>query len=267
MPVILDAGVGTASDAALALELGCDAVLCASAISRAHDPVAMARAIALAVEAGALARGAGRIPRRRYAEASSPIEGVAAFELPPAPAGVSPDALIDAWEAAWSGRDAEAFAEVCDPDVHYEDPLTPEPLEGPAAVGAHAERLWAAFPDARVERTGARLADERFVAAPSKLLATHRGALEGLPATNRFVVVHCVFYCEVREERLLRVRAFFDLYDVATQLGVLPGRGTLGEKALLVLRGFGLARPGRSLTALSENRPVPCHCGQRRDPR
>ena len=79
VPVILDAGVGTASDAALALELGCDAVLCASAISRAHDPVAMARAIALAVQAGELARGAGRIPRRRHAEASSPVEGVPVF--------------------------------------------------------------------------------------------------------------------------------------------------------------------------------------------
>src|SRR5579859_4510745 len=72
VPVILDAGVGTASDAALALELGCDAVLCASAISRAQDPVAMARAINLAVQAGVLAAGAGRIPRRRYAEASTP---------------------------------------------------------------------------------------------------------------------------------------------------------------------------------------------------
>jgi thiazole synthase len=79
VPVILDAGVGTASDAALALELGCDAVLCASAISRAEDPVAMARGIRLAVEAGALARGAGRIPRRLYADASTPHEGVPEF--------------------------------------------------------------------------------------------------------------------------------------------------------------------------------------------
>jgi thiazole synthase len=75
VPVILDAGVGTASDAALAMELGCDAVLCASAISRAHDPVAMARAVRLGVEAGRLAARAGRIPRRRYAEASTPIAG------------------------------------------------------------------------------------------------------------------------------------------------------------------------------------------------
>ncbi len=81
VPVILDAGVGTASDAALAMELGCDAVLCASAISRAHDAVAMAGAIRLAVQAGRLARGAGRIPRRRYAEASTPQDGMPAFDV------------------------------------------------------------------------------------------------------------------------------------------------------------------------------------------
>ena len=75
LPVILDAGVGTASDAALAMELGCDAVLCASAISRAEDPVAMARAIRAGVEGGWLARRAGRIPRRLYAEASTPDTG------------------------------------------------------------------------------------------------------------------------------------------------------------------------------------------------
>jgi thiazole synthase len=78
-PLILDAGVGTASDAALAMELGCDAVLCASAISRAEDPVAMARAIRAAVEAGRLARAAGRIPRRLYAEASTPDAGLPDF--------------------------------------------------------------------------------------------------------------------------------------------------------------------------------------------
>jgi thiazole synthase len=82
VPVVLDAGVGTASDAALAMELGCDAVLCASAISRAHDPVAMARAIRGGVEAGRLARLAGRIPRRRYAEASTTEVGVPELDLP-----------------------------------------------------------------------------------------------------------------------------------------------------------------------------------------
>jgi thiazole synthase len=103
LPVILDAGVGTASDAALALELGCDAVLCASAISRAHDPVAMARAIRKAVQAGRLARGAGRIPRRLYAEASTPDAGLPDFGA----AAVSPDAgLPDFGAPAASPADA-----------------------------------------------------------------------------------------------------------------------------------------------------------------
>jgi thiazole synthase len=79
VPVVLDAGVGTASDAALAMELGCDAVLCASAVARAEDPVGMARAIRLGVEAGRLAHRAGRIPRRLYAQASTPGEGVPQF--------------------------------------------------------------------------------------------------------------------------------------------------------------------------------------------
>jgi thiazole synthase len=79
VPVVLDAGVGTASDAALAMELGCDAVMAASAISRAQDPVRMATAMRAAVEAGRLARGAGRIPRRLYATASTPDEGLPDF--------------------------------------------------------------------------------------------------------------------------------------------------------------------------------------------
>jgi thiazole synthase len=76
VPIILDAGVGTASDAARAMELGCDAVLVATAVNRAQDPATMARAMALAVEAGRAARMAGRIPRRFWAEASSPWEGM-----------------------------------------------------------------------------------------------------------------------------------------------------------------------------------------------
>ena len=72
VPVILDAGIGTASDAALAMELGCDAVLLATAVTRAQRPDLMATAMRAAVQAGRFARLAGRIPRRRYAEASSP---------------------------------------------------------------------------------------------------------------------------------------------------------------------------------------------------
>jgi thiazole synthase len=77
VPVILDAGVGTASDAALAMELGCSGVLLASAVSRAEDPVLMASAMRSAVEAGYAARRAGRIPQRLHARASTPEEGLA----------------------------------------------------------------------------------------------------------------------------------------------------------------------------------------------
>jgi thiazole synthase len=80
VPVILDAGIGTASDATLAMELGCDGVLLASSIARAADPQTMARAMRKAVEAGYEARRGGRIPRRLHAEASTPEEGLPELE-------------------------------------------------------------------------------------------------------------------------------------------------------------------------------------------
>jgi steroid delta-isomerase-like uncharacterized protein len=150
--------------------------------------------------------------------------------------------LLAAFEAAWTSKDRGAFAEVCTEDVHYEDPLLPQPIDGPAALGAHAARLWSAFPDVRIERTGPLMAGERHVADPVKLVATHRGELEGLPPTGRFVVVHAVFVCELNgaEDRLFRVRTFLDAYGAGVQLGIMPERGSMGEKALLMLRGFGL---------------------------
>ncbi len=76
VPVIVDAGVGTASDAALAMELGCDGILMNTAIAGAKDPIAMARAMKLGVEAGRLAFEAGRIPKKLYATASSPLTDI-----------------------------------------------------------------------------------------------------------------------------------------------------------------------------------------------
>jgi predicted ester cyclase len=157
------------------------------------------------------------------------------------------DELVDRFLAAWSGADIGAeLAATCAPDLHYEDPLTFKgPLHGPAALTEHAARLRAAAPDARLERVGELLSDGRFVAAPVRLSATHDGELETFPPTGRAISVHAVFYCELDEARtrLWRVRAFFDLYDAAIQLGVLPRPGSIGERALMLLRGFGL-RPG-----------------------
>lgn len=150
------------------------------------------------------------------------------------------DELFDAWERAWSGRDAAAFEPLCADGFAYEDPLTPEPIEGAAALGAHARRLWNAFPDARVNSTGERLGNDRYACAPCKLLGTHEGRIGQIAPTGRFIVVHAVIYAELRDDRLLRARAFFDVHGAAMALGVLPEHGTLGEKALLLLRGFGL---------------------------
>src|SRR5689334_14563867 len=109
------------------------------------------------------------------------------------------NALFDGWERAWSGRDPGAFAPLCDAGVRYEDPLCPEPLDGPEAIAAHAARLWAAFPDARVNATGERLAGGDFACAPCKVLGTHRGALGRLGATGRELAIHAVVYAELRD--------------------------------------------------------------------
>jgi predicted ester cyclase len=155
---------------------------------------------------------------------------------------VTTDELMDGWEAAWGGRDPGAFAELCTAGLHYEDPVVTLPLEGPGALGEHAERLWSAFPDVRIERAGDRLANERFVAAPVKVAGTNTAMLGDLPPTHRFLVVHVLFYCELQHGRLHRVRSFLDLVDAGRQLGLMPVRGGLGERALLMLRGFGLRR-------------------------
>jgi len=156
-------------------------------------------------------------------------------------AGMEVDELFDAWERAWSGRDVRGFESVCAPGVHYEDPFTPEPLIGTRALKRHARKLWKAMPDARVNATGARLTHGTFACAPCRVLGTHTGELGRIHPTGRPLEVHAVVYAELDEHgMLLRVRAFFDVYAAAMSLGVLPKPGTAGERALLMLRGFGI---------------------------
>jgi hypothetical protein len=81
------------------------------------------------------------------------------------------------------------------------------------------------------------------VCVPWRALGTHGGDIgHMLPATDRFVSIHGLHYLELTDGAVRRARGFFDLYEAATQLGLLPSRGTLGETALLLLRGFGLRR-------------------------
>ena len=156
------------------------------------------------------------------------------------------DALFDAFEAAWSAGGPDRFEAVCAEDLHYEDPLLDAPLTGPRALARHADRLLAAFPDARVESTGPRMSNGRHVAAPCKLIAHHRGPLGDVPPTGRFVRVHGVVVAQLHpdEDLVWRARTFLDAYGAGVELGILPRRGSLGEKALRTLQGFG-ARAGR----------------------
>jgi steroid delta-isomerase-like uncharacterized protein len=155
---------------------------------------------------------------------------------------VSTDELFDRWQAAWSGRDVRLFDPLCTPSFHYEDPLTDQPLRGLRALTEHAQRVWDAFPDVRLERSGERLASEGFAAAPVRVRATHVAALDAIPATGKAVDFQVVFFCALEDGLLRRVRAFFDVYEVGVQLGVLPVRGSLSAKALLALRGYGIGR-------------------------
>jgi len=159
------------------------------------------------------------------------------------PEHASLEVLASAWAAAWTGRNGARFESCCTHDVSYEDPVATELLEGLEALSRHAQLLRSAFPDARIETTSQPLAAGSNACFPWRLLGTHSGETPTLPATGRFATVHGVHYAELSEGRIRRARGFFDLYDAATQLGLLPGRGSLGAAGLRLLQGFGLTRP------------------------
>jgi predicted ester cyclase len=152
--------------------------------------------------------------------------------------------LLDQLQAAWMSRRRGAFRDVCAPDVHWEDPYCVEPLHGTEELADHAARMWEAFPDAKIETAGVRLSSGRFAAAPVKITGTHLGEIDGITPSGRYVVAHAVLYCELDPagERLWRVRVFMDGYEAAVQVGLLPKRGSIGQRALMVARGFGLRR-------------------------
>jgi steroid delta-isomerase-like uncharacterized protein len=150
------------------------------------------------------------------------------------------DELAARWIAAWTG-DGD-FDACCTFDVTYEDPLSPQPRRGLGELRVHAVRLRDAFPDVRVEPTAPPLRRGDNACFAWRMAGTHRGEVALLPATDRFVTLHGLHYAELVDGRIARARGFFDLYDGATQLGLLPARGGLGETALMLLRGFGLRR-------------------------
>ena len=149
------------------------------------------------------------------------------------------ETLAERWRTAW---DDGAFELCCTPDVDYEDPVAVEPLHGVEALREHAAAVRRAFPDLRVETTSPTLEREGYACIPWRAVGTHKGDVATLPATNRFVTLHGLHYVELSDGLVRRARGFFDLYDAAVQLGLLPARGGLGETALLLLRGFGVRR-------------------------
>ena len=148
------------------------------------------------------------------------------------------DDLASAWLHAWAGE--ATFERCCTHDVQYEDPLAPDLLQGLEALEGHAARLREALPDLRIERTGRPLADEVYACVPWRVVGTHKQGTAALPATNQFLSLHGLHYLELTDGQIRRARGFFDLYDAASQLGLLPARGGIGESVLLMLRGFGL---------------------------
>ena len=150
------------------------------------------------------------------------------------------DELAARWRAAWQGS---GFESCCTPDVSYEDPVAVDPLRRVDSLDRHAAALRAAFPDLRVEATAPPLSRGEHVCIPWRAVGTHRGDISTvLPATDRFVALHGLHYLELADGQVRRARGFFDLYDAASQLGLLPARGGMGETVLLMLRGFGLRR-------------------------
>jgi steroid delta-isomerase-like uncharacterized protein len=149
------------------------------------------------------------------------------------------DALADRFTAAFLDG---SFERCCTPDVSYEDPVAAEPLTGIDALRDHAAALRATLPDLRIERPSPPVARGVHAAVPWRIAGTHRGDTPTLPATGRFVRLEGLHWVELSDGLVRRARGFFDLYDAAVQLGLLPARGGLGETALLLLRGFGLRR-------------------------
>jgi steroid delta-isomerase-like uncharacterized protein len=158
----------------------------------------------------------------------------------PHPERAAVDMLVERWISAWAGNGG--FATICTADVSYEDPLMQVPLTGPTALDERSRRLRDAFPDVRIERTAPALERAGHACFAWRAHGTQTGDISALPATDRRLTLHGVHFVELTDGRVHRARGFFDLYDGAVQLGLLPRKGGLGEAALMLLRGFGLRR-------------------------
>jgi hypothetical protein len=153
------------------------------------------------------------------------------------------EALLGRVLRTLGSRDRQAVAALVTHDVHYEDAFADAPLLGPDRLADHLTALWSAFPDARFEATGPLLHDgSRIVAIPLRVTGNHTASLGAIPASERFLHVHGMLVLELdaTAHRVHRGRLFADRYAASVQLGVLPESGTVGDRAVRAIQGFGL---------------------------
>jgi predicted ester cyclase len=156
----------------------------------------------------------------------------------------SVERLAELWRAAWADPSPETFGRCCTPDVRYEDPIATEPLQGLGPLTTQALLYRQALPDMRLEASARCVSETGFACIPWRAVGNHRGEVGDVPASGRFLILHGLHYVELSGGAVRRARGFFDLYDAAVQLGLLPRRGSLAETALLMVRGFGLRPRG-----------------------
>ena len=243
VPVILDAGVGTASDAALAMEAGCDAVLLASAISRAADPVAMA---ARHAQGG---RGRLRGPAGRPHPAAPLRPGVLS-RGGPGGARAAGERRARARRARRAGRPLASRLAGRGLRDRAAPPTCPTRIRWRSSrcavwtrSTATPPRCAAAFPDLRVEATAPPLVRGEHACVPWRATGTQRGDIgTALPASDRFVALHGLHYLELSDGPCAARAASSTSTTRPRSSGCCRRAGGVGEAALLMLRGFGLRR-------------------------
>lgn len=147
--------------------------------------------------------------------------------------------FAERWAAAWNSHDPERLFELMTDDIVYDDSAWPETMRGKAAVREFLDYSWRAFPDMEFEAVGSAhvASDAPRAAFWWKGTATHSGPIDppGIPATGKRVEFEGADFHEYRDGKVARLRIVFDMADVARQLGILPGPGSAGERALVLM--------------------------------
>jgi steroid delta-isomerase-like uncharacterized protein len=148
--------------------------------------------------------------------------------------------FADGYVAAWNAHDAAAIEPMVTEDIVWFDPALPEPARGFAEVRRFMEDTWHAFPDLQFDQSGPTCIsiESSTVTVPWRMIATHLGVIRpaGLAPTNRKIDIRGIDVWEFRGERIATHQAYWDINLLARQIGALPGHGTPGERAVVLLQ-------------------------------